>query len=125
MAMKDTVGSPAPKADLPPFLNWGQERTGAALALQKELLASYEQVNRAWLARVQSEIALWSDLATKLTATKTLPEALEAYAKCVSERMKMAADDGRLLADEAQQIMQKITKALGNGRLNRGPAPLR
>ena len=38
MATKDTVGSPALKADLPPFLNWGQERTGAALALQKELL---------------------------------------------------------------------------------------
>jgi hypothetical protein len=62
---------------------------------------------------------LWSDLATKLTATKTVPEALEAYAKCVSERMKMAVDDGRLLADEAQQITQKITKALGNGWLNR------
>jgi hypothetical protein len=122
MATKDTVGSPALKADLPPFLNWGQERTGAALALQKELLASFEQVNRAWLARVQSEVGLWSDLATKLTATKTVPEALEAYAKCVSEWMKMATDDGRLLADEAQQITQKITKALGNGGLNRRPA---
>jgi hypothetical protein len=106
MAMKDTVGSPAAKADLPPFVNWGQEQT---LALQKELLASYEQVNRVWLARVQSGVGLWSDLATKLTATKTVPEALEAYAKCVSERMKMAVDDGRLLADEAQQITQKIT----------------
>jgi hypothetical protein len=41
MAMKDTVGSPAAKADLPPFVNWGQEQT---LALQKELLASYEQL---------------------------------------------------------------------------------
>jgi hypothetical protein len=107
---------------LPPFLNWGQERTGAALALQKELLASYEQVNRAWLARVQSESGLWSDLATRLTATKTVPEALEAYWKCVSEQMKMAADDGRLLADEAQQITQKITKALSNGWLNQRPA---
>jgi len=122
MATRDTVGSPAPKADLPPFLNWGQERTGAALALQKELLASYEQVNRAWLARVQSEVGLWSDLATKLTATKTVLEALEAYAKCISDRMKMAADDGRLVADEAQQITQKITKALGNGWLTRRPA---
>jgi hypothetical protein len=29
--------------------------------------------------------------------------------------MKMAADDGRLLANEAQKITQKITKSLGNG----------
>ena len=98
-----------------PFLNWGQERTEAATALQKDLLASYEEASRAWLARVQSEVALWSDLASKLTATRSVPEALETYSKCVSERMKMAADDGRKLADEAQKITQKITKSLGTG----------
>jgi len=97
------------------FLNWGQERTELALALQKALLESYEQASRAWLARVQSEVSLWSDLATKLTTTRTVPEALETYSKCVSERMKMAADDGRRLADEAQLITNKITKSLGNG----------
>ena len=85
------------------------------MALQKELLTSYEEASRAWLARVQSEVALWSDLASKLTATRTVPEALETYTQCVSQRMKMAADDGRKLADEAQKITQKITKSLGNG----------
>ena len=110
---KDTTAStPISPATL---LNWGQERTESALALQKTLLESYEQASRAWLARVQSEVSLWSDLATKLTATRTLPEALETYSKCVSERMKMAADDGRRLADEAQLITNKITKSLGNG----------
>lgn len=97
------------------FFNWGQEKTGAALALQKELLETYDQACRAWLSRVQSEVSLWSDLATKLTATRTVPEAFETYSKCVSERMKMASDDGRRLADEAQQITQKITKSFGNG----------
>ncbi|MGE5163414.1 MAG: phasin family protein, partial [Sphingobacteriales bacterium] len=97
------------------FLNWGQERTEAAMGLQKELLASYEEASRAWLARVQSEVALWSDLASRLSATRSVPEALETYSKCVSERMKMAADDGRKLADEAQKITQKITKSLGTG----------
>jgi hypothetical protein len=64
---------------------------------------------------VQSEIALWSDLASKLSATHTVPEALETYTKCVSQRMQMAADDGRRLVDESQQITQKITKSLGAG----------
>jgi hypothetical protein len=40
---------------------------------------------------MQSEVAWWSDLATKLAAPRTVPEAFETYAKCVSERMKMAA----------------------------------
>ncbi|MGA8955614.1 MAG: phasin family protein [Pseudolabrys sp.] len=101
--------------DTQSFLNWGQERTEAAMGLQKELLAAYEEASRAWLARVQSEVALWSDLASKLTATRTVPEAIETYTQCVSQRMKMATDDGRLLADEAQKITQKITKSLGNG----------
>ena len=109
MATKGAAGS-----SVSPFLNWGQEQTEAALALQKELLASYEESSRAWLARMQSEVALWSDLAAKMTATRTVPEAFETYAKCVSERMKMAADDGRRLADEAQQIAQKLTKLLGS-----------
>jgi hypothetical protein len=109
MATKGTAGS-----SVSPFLNWGPDQTEAALALQKELLASYEESSRAWLARMQSEVALWSDLAAKMTATRTVPEAFETYAKCVSERMKMAADDGRRLADEAQEITQKITKLLGS-----------
>lgn len=69
MASKETTSSTGAKAGSPPFVNWGQERTEAAMSLQKSLLESYEQASRAWLARVQSEVALWSDLATKLTAT--------------------------------------------------------
>jgi hypothetical protein len=115
MATKETTSSTAAKAGPPPFLNWGQERTEAAMALQKAILESYEQASRAWLARMQSEVTLWSDLANKLSATRSVPEALESYTKCVSERMQMAADDGRRLVDESQQITQKIAQSLGNG----------
>ena len=89
-----------------------REPTGAALSLQKELLAAYDEASRIWLARMRTEVALWSDLAAKLGTTKTMPEALEAYAQCVSQRMQMAADDGRLLVEEAQQIAEKITRVL-------------
>jgi len=102
--------------------NWAKEQTEATLVLQQDLLAAYKDLRsayddagRTWLTRVQSEVALWSDLAAKLATIRTLPEALEAYGKCFSQRMKMAADDGRLLGDEAQQITQKLTKVLGNG----------
>jgi hypothetical protein len=114
MASKEPVDSPAKNAGSQSFFNLRWERNQAT-ALQKELLEAYEQASRAWVARMQSEVAWWSDLATKLAAPRTVPEAFETYAKCVSERMKMAADDGRLLADEAQQITQKITKSLSNG----------
>ena len=50
---------------------------------------------------------LWSELATKLTATRSVPEALEAYTKCVSQRMQMTAEDGQRVFKDCQQITQK------------------
>ena len=71
MANKDTKGSAAMGAV--PFMNWGQEQSQAALALQNELLASYEEASRAWLTRMQSQFSLWSGLA----ATPDLPPRLD------------------------------------------------
>ena len=48
-------------------------------------------------------------------ATRSIPEALETYQKCVAQRMQMAAEDGRQLFEQCQNITQKITRAL-NGR---------
>jgi len=115
MASKDTTGSQAAKTGLPPFMNWGHEQTEAAMGLQKALLESCDQASRAWLARVQSEVSLWSELANKLSSTKSIPEAFDAYTRSVSQRMQMAADDGRRMVDECQQLTQKIARSMGNG----------
>ena len=86
-----------------------------ATNLQKELSETYEQASRAWLNRVNSEIALWSELATKLSATHSVPEALAAYQKCVAQRMHMAVEDGQQLFEECRKINQRITQAMSNG----------
>jgi hypothetical protein len=57
---------------------------------------------------------MWSDLATKLAATRTVPEILEAYSQCASQRMQVAAEDGRRLFEQSQQITQKINRSLAN-----------
>ena len=115
MANRETTGSTAAKAGPIPLFNWGNERSEAAIALQKAVLESYEQASRVWLSRLQSEIELWSDLANKLGTSHSVPEALETYTKCVSQRMQMAVDDGRQLFEESQQVTQKIAKSLGAG----------
>jgi hypothetical protein len=69
----------AHKDSTTPFVNPGAEQTKAADALQKELLETYEQANRAWFSRVQSEAALWTDLAAKLMGTRSASEAVDAY----------------------------------------------
>jgi hypothetical protein len=89
-----------------------QEGSEAMVNMQKELLDVYEQASRAWLARVKSEVDLWSDLATKLSATRSMPEALESYQKFVTQRMQMAAEDGRQLVEDCQKMTQKMTRSL-------------
>ena len=79
-------------------------------AMQKELLEAWQQANRYWADRMQSEMALWADLASKLVSTRSVPEALEAYAKCVTQQMKMTAEDGRHLLNDWQQVAQRITQ---------------
>ncbi len=97
------------------LLKLGKEQTEATLKVQKELLDAYEQASRAWIARVQSEVDLWSQLAAKLAATRSIPEALGAYQESVSQRMQMAAEDGKRLSEDCKEIMGKITKSMSHG----------
>jgi len=97
------------------FFKLGKERTDAMLAMQKELVDTYEQAGQAWLSRVKSEADLWSEFAAKLTGTHSVPEALSACQQTITQRMQMASEDGKRLSDEAQKFMQAITKSMSNG----------
>ena len=109
------VTSDAPGAGPEGFFKFGREQTEATLEMQKQLLETYEQASRAWLDRVRSEIELWSDLANKLSTTRSLPDALGAYQESVAHRVQMAAEDGRRMTAEAQEVMGKITRSMTKG----------
>jgi hypothetical protein len=98
-----------------PMFKMGKEQSDAMASMQRELLDAYEQASRAWLARVKSEVDFWQDLASKLSATKSAPEALETYRTGATQRMQMAADDARRLMEDCQKITQKVTQSLSNG----------
>jgi hypothetical protein len=43
--------------------------------------------------------------------TRSIPEAIDTYAKYVSQRLQTAAEEGHRLAEELQQITQKFTQS--------------
>jgi hypothetical protein len=86
-----------------------------ASAAQRALLEMYQEGSRFWLDRVQSEMALWADLGSKLPKTRSVPEAFEAYGKCVSQQMKMTADDAQHLLNDWQQVAQKLMVSVISG----------
>lgn len=112
MLNKTTDAAASATAGAESLLKLGREQTEATFKIQKDVLEAYEEASRAWLARVQSEVELWSQLAAKMTTTRSIPEALSAYQESVAQRMQMAADDGKRLSSDCQEIMGKITKSL-------------
>lgn len=98
----------------------GTQQSAAMLRMQRELVEAYEQANRNWLARVQSEAQFWSELASRLSTTRSIPEAIQSYQQSVSERMQMAAEDGRRLSEEWAKTVQRITGSLLNNQPNKG-----
>ena len=111
---KDTASATA-KQQVADFSKFGEAQAEATLAMQKELIDTYEEISRAWLARLKSEADLWSELVTKMSSVRTLPDALGAYQQCVAQRMQLVADDGRRLVEDSQKIMSTITRAMPNG----------
>jgi hypothetical protein len=108
MASKDSDNFRSDRTSPMAFLPMGE----VAVTLQREILGAYEQFNRAWLTRVQSEVTLWTELATKLAGTRSIPEAVEAYTKCLSRQMQMTAEDGQRLFNGYQETSQRVTKSL-------------
>ena len=92
-----------------------EKRAQQAAATQKELLGPYEQAIRHWTDRTQAEMTLWADLGSKLATTRSVPEAYEVFGKCVSQQMKMTAEDAQHLLNDYQQMTQKVTQSFNNG----------
>ena len=84
------------------------------LAMQKELLETCDQASRAWLDRVKSKWICgpsWLPSYRRPAPFRTLGT----YQQCVTQRMQMAAEDGRRMSDEYQRFLQKLTRLLPNG----------
>lgn len=97
------------------ILELGKTQSETTLNLQGDLLDMCAQSQRAWLARTQKEMELWSQLASRLAGSRSLPEVMASYQECLSQRMQMAMDDGRRLFGEFQDITNEIASSAPNG----------
>jgi hypothetical protein len=69
------------------LLQFGKERADAMFHAQQEMFNAYQEAGRAWAHRLKSEVELWSDLAAKVTASRSMPEGLRAYQDSISRRV--------------------------------------
>lgn len=82
---------------------------------QMQLFNGIQQTNRQWLDRVQAEADLASEFASKLTAARSIPDAMTACQEWGSRRFELMAEDARHLMDDTQKFMQQSADILATG----------
>jgi hypothetical protein len=88
--------------------------------MQKELFGNLEELNRSWVARIQSQLEIAFELVGKLTATRSIPDAATAYQECMSRQMEGFAEDGRRLFADGQKFMSTVAQLLPKGSVAGG-----
>jgi hypothetical protein len=122
MAQKEshTEKSSSPLLMPTEFAEMGKKRADEFVKTQTEFLEKLQEMNRQWFDRAQSEASLASEFTSKLTAARSIPEAMAAYQEWASRRFEMMAEDGKHLFADAQKFMEAATRLLPNATLIKG-----
>jgi Phasin protein len=101
------------------FAAMGKDRIDEFIKLQTELLDKLQEINRQWFDRAQAEATLASDFASKLTAARSIPEAMTACQEWTTRRFEMMAEDGKHLLADTQKFMETGARFMSNGWLTK------
>jgi len=80
-------------------------RVEELINVQTEFFDKFQEASCQWLDRAQSEANCVSEFAAKLTAARSLPEALVAYQEWTAREIEMISHDGQHLLDNVQKFM--------------------
>jgi hypothetical protein len=100
------------------FEAMGARGVSAGLRLQKEMFEVFSDISREWFARATSEVELASRLPNKLTAARSVPDALSAYREWLGEWMNMRGEDGYRFVSDSQKIINAGVRCFADA----GPA---
>jgi hypothetical protein len=112
----DKADKASPSSLIPPeFVAIGQQRLKDVAAMQTQLFENLQGLSRNWLDRMQSEAALASEFATKLTVARSIPGTAAVYQEWANRRMELAAEDAKRLVDGSQKFVETSTRLLSSG----------
>jgi hypothetical protein len=101
------------------FTAMGKKRVEEFTKAQTELLDKLQDARRQWIERMQSEAKLASEFAAKLSATRSIPEAMTVCQEWSSRRFEMMAEDGQRLLADTQKFVETAARLMSDGWANR------
>ena len=87
---------------------------------QTKLFESLQESNKQWFQRVQSEVNLATEFASRISSARSIPDAMNVYQECCTRRIEAIAEDGRHLFSDAQKFMEAGARMLSNGPWSQG-----
>lgn len=103
------------------FLELSKKRVEELVDAQTEFLEKLQEHNRQWLDRWQSEANTASEFASKWSAVRSVPEAMNLYQEWTSRSLEMIAEDGRQALAETQDLIETGARLLSNRWLSNPP----
>ena len=89
-----------------------QKTFDTMMGLQKGILGAVQNINQLWIAGINAEATLASELFTKLAVAKSIPDAVSACQDCGSRQMELLAEQSRGLMAASERIVPRL---FGNG----------
>jgi hypothetical protein len=102
------------------FATMGTKRMEDFVNAQTELFDVLQETNREWLDRIQSEATLASEFASKLTAARSIPDAMTTCQDWTSRRFELMAEDSKHLLANTQKFIETGARLWSNGWLIQG-----
>jgi len=97
------------------FGELGKKQIEAFSNAQMEFLSNLQEINKHWMDRMQSEANIASEFVSKLTAARSIPDAMTACQEWTSRRLELMVEDGQHVFADTQKLMKSGTQFLGNG----------
>jgi len=98
----------------------GKKQIDEFIKMQTELLDKLLETNRQWFDRMQLEANVASELGSKLTASRSIPDAMTAWQEWATRRFEMMAEDRKHLLTDCQIFTETGARLLSKGWLQNG-----
>ncbi len=92
----------------------------AAFQVQSEAFNALQEMSREWMECAKTEVELGLKLSTKLTAARSVPDAIAAYQEWLNEEIGARTEDARRLMSNGQRFVDTSTRFLSNGWMSPG-----
>jgi hypothetical protein len=125
VAQKETHGGQAEKflfagMNMAEFAAMGKRRLEEFTQTQSELFDKLQKTNQQWLDRIQVEANSVSEFASKLTGSRSMPDAMTACQEWAGQCFEMLAEDRKHLLDDYQKFAEIGARLLSTGWQSKG-----